>query len=126
MLIGLVAEEGEERESHSKVGTLLGPTTIITLTFIWQVRVVQGKEPTHFTAMFGGKMTVFQVRPPLIAFHQQCLSHVETSAVWIYLEPLPTQGGHASSFDGEGGQDVGIPQYYLLQVGNHAGDDFWG
>ena len=30
MLIGLVAEEGEEeeeeRESHSKVGTLLGPT----------------------------------------------------------------------------------------------------
>ena len=31
MLIGLVAEEGgeeeEERESHSKVGTLLGPTT---------------------------------------------------------------------------------------------------
>ena len=29
MLIGLVAEEeGEERESHSKVGTLLGPTKI--------------------------------------------------------------------------------------------------
>ena len=25
------------------------------------MRVVQGKEPTHFTAMFGGKMTVFQV-----------------------------------------------------------------
>jgi len=50
-----------------------------------QVRVVQGKEPTHFTAMFGGKMTVFQ-------------------------------GGHASSFDGEEGQDVGIPQSYLLQV----------
>ena len=50
-----------------------------------QVRVVQGKEPTHFTAMFGGKMTVFQ-------------------------------GGHASSSDGEEGQDVGIPQSYLLQV----------
>jgi len=50
-----------------------------------QVRVVQGKEPTHFTAMFGGKMTVFQ-------------------------------GGHASSFDGDEGQDVGIPQSYLLQV----------
>ena len=29
MLIGLVAGEGEgERESHSKVGTLLGPTKI--------------------------------------------------------------------------------------------------
>ena len=29
MLIGLVAEGGEgERESHSKVGTLLGPTKI--------------------------------------------------------------------------------------------------
>merc|ERR1719369_295820 len=25
-----------------------------------EVRVVQGKEPTHFTAMFGGKMTIFQ------------------------------------------------------------------
>ena len=49
------------------------------------MRVVQGKEPTHFTAMFGGKMTVFQ-------------------------------GGHASSSDGEEGQDVGIPQSYLLQV----------
>ena len=33
MLIGLVAEEGEEeeRESHSKVGTLLGPTIIYKL-----------------------------------------------------------------------------------------------
>ena len=32
MLIGLVAEEGEEeeeRESHSKVGTLLGPTMML-------------------------------------------------------------------------------------------------
>ena len=33
-----------------------------------QVRVVQGKEPTHFTAMFGGKMTVFQVRIALNIF----------------------------------------------------------
>ena len=35
-------------------------------------------------------------------------------------QPFSTQGGHASSFDGEGGQDVGIPQSYLLQVVNHA------
>ena len=40
--------------------------------------------------------------------------------MWISLKPFSTQGGHASSFDGEGGQDVGIPQSYLLQVGNHA------
>ena len=35
MLIGLVAEEGGgeegEQESHSKVGTLLGPTNIIQI-----------------------------------------------------------------------------------------------
>ena len=70
-----------------------------------QVRVVQGKEPTHFTAMFGGKMTVFQVR---IALHIFSLSS------------FPCQGGHASSFDGEEGQDVGIPQSYLLQVASQC------
>ena len=68
-----------------------------------QVRVVQGKEPTHFTAMFGGKMTVFQVRIALNIFSPA-------------LSSSPCQGGHASSFDGEEGQDVGIPQSYLLQV----------
>ena len=71
------------------------------MTTCTQVRVVQGKEPTHFTAMFGGKMTVFQVRIAL---------HIFSPA------SSPCQGGHASSFDGEEGQDVGIPQSYLLQV----------
>ena len=73
------------------------------MTTCTQVRVVQGKEPTHFTAMFGGKMTVFQVRIALNIFSPA-------------LSSSPCQGGHASSFDGEEGQDVGIPQSYLLQV----------
>ena len=29
-----------------------------------------------------------------------------------------SQGGHASSFDGEEGQNIGIPDSYLLQVCN--------
>ena len=46
-------------------------------------------------------------RIPHIPFHHRC-------------EYLSNQGGHASSFDGEEGQDVGIPPSYLLQVGDHV------
>ena len=65
--------------------------------------MVQGKEPTHFTAMFGGKMTVFQVHMIINIF---CGN--------TFL----SKGGHASSFDGEEGQNIGIPDSYLLQVCN--------
>ena len=84
-------------------GTPVQVESLMLMTTCTQVRVVQGKEPTHFTAMFGGKMTVFQVRIAL---------HIFSPA----LSSSPCQGGHASSFDGEEGQDVGIPQSYLLQV----------
>ena len=84
-------------------GTPVQVESLMLVTTCTQVRVVQGKEPTPFTAMFGGKMTVFQVRIALNIFSPA-------------LPSSPCQGGHASSFDGEEGQDVGIPQSYLLQV----------
>ena len=86
-------------------GTPVQVESLMLMATCTQVRVVQGKEPTHFTAMFGGKMTVFQVRIALHIFS---------------LASSPCQGGHASSFDGEEGQDVGIPQSYLLQVASQC------
>ena len=88
-------------------GTPVQVESLMLMTTCTQVRVVQGKEPTHFTAMFGGKMTVFQVRIALNIFSPA-------------LSSSPCQGGHASSFDGEEGQDVGIPQSYLLQVASQC------
>jgi len=54
----LGAHSGQDEQGAAALRTIelderLGGTPV-------QVRVVQGKEPTHFTAMFGGKMSIFQ------------------------------------------------------------------
>ena len=61
MLIGLVAEEGEEeeRESHSKVGTLLGPTKIKSDFF--RLLDFQTQQPKYALPgqTFGGSYKIF-------------------------------------------------------------------
>ena len=64
---------------------------------------MEGKEPPHFLAMFGGKMTVFQV------------SLLCSFCVTLTVSML--QGGLSSAFETEAGEESrGVPDTFLLQV----------